>query len=90
MEFSPAWVLLRHEPMASADLLREIASLLARRKSRGEMAGDFLREIAVLLVVFVPLEAVFNPGALRWPQIAVIVGLALGIGYIGMRIEERQ
>ena len=48
--------------VADENIQREIADLLARRKSRGEMVGEFLREIAVLLVVFVPLEAMFQPG----------------------------
>ncbi len=73
--------------MADENVLREIADLLARPKSHREMAGEFLREIAVLLVVFVPLEAVFNPGALRWPEIVAIV---LGAAYLGMRLEEKQ
>ncbi len=76
--------------MAEEDVLREIADLLARRKSRIEMMGEFLREIAVLLLVFVPLDAAFNPGALRWWQIATILVLALGVGYLGMWLEEKQ
>jgi len=76
--------------MADENVLREIADLLARRKSRREMSGEFLREIAVLLVVFVPLDAIFNPGALRWPQIGAFVAVALGVGYLGMRLEETQ
>jgi len=76
--------------MADEDVLREIADLLARPKSRSEMVGEFLREVGVLLVVFVPLEALFNPGALRWWEFAGIVAMALGIGYIGVRIEERR
>jgi hypothetical protein len=76
--------------VADENVLREIADLLARRKSRIEMIGEFLREIAVLLVVFVPLDAAFNPGTLRWWQIASISMLALGVGYLGMWLEEKQ
>jgi len=75
--------------VADEDVLREIADLLARRKSRIEMMGEFLREIAVLLLVFVPLDAAFNPGALRSWQIGAIVALAFGVGYLGMRLEEK-
>ena len=75
--------------MTDEHVLREIADLLARPKSRTEMVGEFFREIAVLLVVFVPLDAAFNPGALRWWQIGAIVALALGVGYWGMRLEEK-
>jgi hypothetical protein len=76
--------------MADEDVLREIADLLARPKSSSEMAGKFLREIAVLLMVFGPLEALFNPGALRWWEIAAIVAAAFGLGYWGMRLEETR
>lgn len=76
--------------MADEDVLREIADLLARRKSRREMVSEFLREVAVLLVVFVPLDALFNPGALRWWEIGIIVAIALGVGYVGMRLEETR
>lgn len=76
--------------MADEDVLREIADLLAKRKSRGEMVGEFLREIAVLLTVFAPLEALFNPGAPPWWEVAAIFALALGVGYLGMRLEETR
>lgn len=76
--------------MADEDVLREIADLLARPKSRSEMAGELLREVAVLIVVFVPLVAVFNPGALPWWEILAIVAAASGVGYIGMRLEETR
>ena len=54
------------------------------------MAAEFLREVAVLLVVFVPLDAAFNPGAVQWWEILVIVAVALGLGCIGMHIEETR
>lgn len=76
--------------MADENVLREIADLLARPKSRSEMAGEFLREIAVLLIVFLPLEALFNPGALPWWESAAIVVMAFGVGYLGMRVEETR
>ena len=76
--------------MPHEDVLREIADLLARRKSRSEMIGEFLREVAVLLTVFVPLEALFNPDALRWWEILTIVAAASGVGYTGMRLEETR
>lgn len=76
--------------MADEDVLREIADLLARPTSRSEMVGEFLREVAVLLIVFAPLEALFNPGALPWWEIATIVAMASVVGYVGMRLEETQ
>ena len=46
--------------------------------------------MAVLLMVFAPLEAVFNPGTLRWWDIAALVALAVVLGYWGMLIEETR
>ena len=51
------------------------------------MSTQFL---PVLLVVFVPLDAAFNPGTLLPWQIAATFVLALGAGYIGMRLEEKK
>jgi hypothetical protein len=76
--------------MGDEDVLREIADLLARPKSRSEMAGELLREIAVLLLVFAPLEAIFNPGALRFWEVGAIAGFAMGLGYWGVRMEETR
>lgn len=76
--------------MADEDVLREIASLLAKPKSRSEMAGEFLREVAVLLMVFAPLEALFSPEALRWWEIVALMALAVCSGYLGIRIEETR
>ena len=76
--------------MSDEDILRDIATLLARRKSRGEMIGELLREISVLVLVFVPLDAVFNPSALSLSLVIAIVVLALAVGYVGMRIEESR
>ena len=61
--------------MADDEIFREIARLLAKSKSRSEMAGEVLREIAVLLLVFAPLEWLFNPGVLRvGDRCAVVAG----------------
>ena len=77
-------------PVADENGLREIANLLGRPKSRSEMAGEFLREVAVLVIVFAPLEALFNPGALPWWESMAIVAGAFGLGYLRMRLEETR
>jgi len=76
--------------MSEEELLREIADLLSKRKSRSEMVSEFLREIALLLVVFVPLDALFAPQVLSLSTIAAIIGFALAVGYVGMRLEESR
>ena len=54
------------------------------------MPGEFLREISVLLLVFAPLDALFNPNASSLWVIAALVGFAWAVGYVGMRIEESR
>jgi hypothetical protein len=76
--------------MSDEEILREIATILAKPKSRGQMAGEFLRETCVLVVVFAPLETFFNPGVASWWETGAVVALALALGLIGMRLEERQ
>jgi len=54
------------------------------------MAGEFLREVAVLLIVFAPLEALFSPSALHWWVVVGLLALAVSLGYLGLRIEETR
>jgi hypothetical protein len=60
-------------------------------RSISELAGESLRELGVLLVVFVPLDAAFSQGNLKPETIIALVvvtiaGLALVIG--GILLEE--
>jgi hypothetical protein len=43
-------------------------------RSISELAGESLREIGVLLLVFVPLDAVFYQGELK---LTAVIGLAI-------------
>ena len=60
-------------------------------RSISELSGEALREIGVLLIVFVPLDAVFAQGDLK-PEtiialaVTVIAGVFLVIG--GILLEE--
>jgi hypothetical protein len=54
------------------------------------MAGEFLRELCVLVVVFAPLETLFNPGVTSWWETAAMVAFGFALGLLGMRLEERQ
>jgi hypothetical protein len=55
------------------------------------LAGDSLREIGILLVVFVPLDAVFSQGELR-PETIVALALVTITGFLlivaGILLEE--
>jgi len=55
-------------------------------KSLGEMAGEFCRELAVLVLVFVPLELYRASGVSRWVIWGAIAGSISLLG-IGMAVE---
>jgi hypothetical protein len=50
------------------------------------MLGDFLREIAVLMIVFYPLEAGFN-NHFEWSIFALVVVFAAILLWLGMILE---
>ena len=76
--------------MSEEDILREIAALLARSRSRTQMVGDALREVGVLLIVFAPLETLFNPGVSSWWATGAIVALGLVAGFLGIALEDKH
>ena len=76
--------------VADDEILREIATLLTKPRSRAEMTGELLREAALLVIVFAPLDALFNPGVLPWWQIAALAATAAALGSVGVRIEETR
>jgi len=59
-------------------------------KTTSEMIGEALREIGVLGIVLVPIDMIFNSGAIHWSVIsgALIAGfLLLSLGIILERIR---
>ncbi len=63
------------------------------KRSVSEMIGEFIREIAVLTLVFVPLEAYRNTGwKWYWVTLAILGTIALSILFfgVGVRIERRR
>ena len=50
------------------------------------MAGDFLREIAVLMVVFYPLEATFTK-QFDWSICVLVVVFSFILLWLGMILE---
>lgn len=62
-------------------------------RSRFELAGESLREIGVLLLVFVPLDATFYSGELKLPAIVALVLLAFAgfaLTIAGICLEGRD
>lgn len=61
------------------------------RKTSAEMIGEGLRELAVLFVVFVPLDYLFSDGAaLTVGRVSAIVIVAIGVFGLGVRIERNR
>jgi len=61
--------------------------------SVSEMIGEFLRELAVLVLVFVPLESYRGTHLRPWQlsgAIAITVVIALAIFSAGVAIERRR
>jgi len=64
-------------------------------RPRFELFGETLREIGILLLVFVPLDATFYQGEIRWPASfwkgdstvgMVIPFLAFGLAVAGLMV----
>lgn len=56
-------------------------------RHRFELVGETLREMGLLLLVFVPLDAIFYQGEFKWPVIVALVILGVvGIIMVGVGI----
>ncbi len=65
--------------------------LATNRKSTTEMVGDFLREFALLVLVFVPLEFFLQgSGEYRWPAIISAFVFSTLLLVIGIVIERTR
>ena len=62
------------------------------RQTTAQMAGEFLRELGVLLVAFAPLDYVFaeRTTSLTTNRIGAIVAIGYGFLVAGMMIERRR
>jgi hypothetical protein len=60
------------------------------RASIGQMLGEFLREAAVLTVVFLPMDKFIRGDALTWGFIGAIVSLSGGLLIAGMTFERKR
>lgn len=58
------------------------------RDSAAEMFAEFLREAAVLVLVFVPLE-LYRHG-LTWGWLAGIIGFSFGLLIAGIVLERKR
>ena len=60
------------------------------RDSVAQMLGEFLREAAVLTVVFLPMDKFIRGDALTWKFWGAIVGLSGGLLAVGIAVERRR
>ena len=59
---------------------------MADNKTTPDMIGEFFREAAVLVLVFVPLEAFFG-GGLTFDTVGLTLLIAVILLAVGIRIE---
>ena len=56
-------------------------------RRRLELIGESVREIGVLILVFVPLDAVFYQGRIAWPaQIGLVILAVAGLATIALGV----
>jgi hypothetical protein len=58
------------------------------RRSTAEMLGEFLREAAVLVAVFMPLDLLIRDQAVTLGRIVLIMGISGGLLAAGVTIER--
>ena len=54
------------------------------------MLGEFLREAAVLTIVFLPMDKFIEGDKLTWGFLGAIVGLSAGLLIAGITFERRR
>jgi len=62
---------------------------MAERQEKSQMLGDFLREMAVLIIVLYPLDA-YLQGKFDWFTFGVVTVSAAALLYWGMILEGRD
>jgi len=62
---------------------------MADHRERSQLLGDFLREIAMLVVVFYPLDAYWQ-GKFDWTSVLWVLFIAGIFLYWGMILEGRD
>jgi hypothetical protein len=62
---------------------------VAEHKEKSQLLGDFLREIAVLIIVFYPLDAGFK-NTFEWSIFVLVAVLAFTLLWFGMILEGRD
>jgi hypothetical protein len=61
-----------------------------RLRHRAELLGESIREIGVLFLVFVPLDAIFHQGEILFPSrvgLGILALLGFNLIFVGILIE---
>jgi hypothetical protein len=58
------------------------------KKTVPEMVAEVLRDIGVLVVVFVPLDMIFTQGPIHWRIVAYALGSGLLLLILGIVLER--
>ena len=62
----------------------------AGRYTIAQMIGELLRDAAVLVAVFAPLDDLINGKPLTFSGVSIIVGLVLVLAVAGIAIEVKR
>lgn len=62
---------------------------MADRREKSQLLGDFLREMAVLIVVLYPLDAALE-GKFDWFTFGLVMVFGVALLYWGMILEGRD
>ena len=62
---------------------------MAEHREKSQLIGDFLREIAVLMIVFYPLEAQLQ-GRFDWDAFGIVFACSMALLYFGMILEGQE
>jgi predicted benzoate:H+ symporter BenE len=54
------------------------------------MVGECFREAGTLVLVFVPLYAIFEPYSPKWSILLALLIIGIGVLLIGIEIEKRR
>ena len=62
---------------------------MAEHREKSQMLGDFLRDVAILVVVFYPLDA-YMQGRFDWDTCFLIFAMAGFLLWIGIILEGKD
>jgi hypothetical protein len=63
---------------------------MINKRAVRRLAGETLRDIGILMLVFFPMDAFFQPAPLAFVTLAPVLGLALSCIVVGIIFESTE